>query len=126
MKYFGKPKKRKSRGTSQRDAIRKAGIIDHILAFLGAYKMLQVAGTSMWPLLADGDIVFMKRKSQYDPHDIVIARHPYRKMSIIKQIDLIEGDSVYLASLDRIEGEDSSSFGPIQTKNIMGKIYAKT
>lgn len=104
--------------------IRKASIKEFVLAFFGIYKKIRVSGHSMWPLLADGDITYIKKTKRYNVGDIIVAEHPFKKIKIIKKIERMEGDEFILKSQNRIEGEDSGSFGYIKKSNCLGKVVA--
>lgn len=96
-----------------------------ILAFFGIYKIVQVQGHSMWSLIAHGDVIYTKKIQRYNVGDIVVTEHPFKKIKIAKIIERIEGDAFILKSQNRIEGEDSSSFGYIKKSNCLGKVVAR-
>jgi len=79
----------------------------------------------MDPLLHDGDIVFSKKTLDLQIGDIVIARHPFRKKEIVKQIVKIVGNSLELRGLNKNESEDSGTFGSISKKDVLRVIVAK-
>jgi len=81
----------------------------------------------MYPLLRDGDIVYIKKMLMYSVGDIIAAEHPFRKTTIIKKIKTISNagenpPQIELEGLDDTESEDSRSFGAIAEDAIVGKI----
>lgn len=57
--------------------------------------------------------------------DVIILLHPFRKIFIIKRIEEILSDGRYKVASDNPYGEDSTSFGPIKRKEIIGKVLCK-
>ncbi|MBI2426678.1 MAG: S26 family signal peptidase [Candidatus Kerfeldbacteria bacterium] len=77
-------------------------------------------------MLREGDQVFVKRvgkSDQLEVGDIVVARHPFQKMFIIKRIDRIHDEQVFLVGMDRAS-TDGWSFGGIARERIIGKVTA--
>lgn len=104
--------------------IKKASYFTRLLAFCGLYKRVQIKGHSMWPLFSDGEVVIIK-KNEYKIGDVIIFDHPFKKMLLVKQIEAIENGMYKVTSIQKIEGEDSSSFGAIKEKEIIGKVIYK-
>ncbi len=107
-------------------AIKKAGIIDYILAFLRIYKKIQVIGHSMWPLLKEGDTLYVRNAEIYKKNDILVAYHPYKKICIVKRVASKSDAGYNLEGFDQIESEDSKSFGAVQAGKILGKVVARS
>ena len=106
----------------------KPNLLKEFLFFLcGMRRLYRVHGSSMHPLLRDGDIVLIKtkkRKLSLTPGDIVICEHPYKRKKIIKQISYIEQSNgrIYLKGLNELESEDSSLFGALKSKHVLGLV----
>ncbi len=91
---------------------------------LGRLTGFRVAGNSMKPTLADGDIVLLSPSKEFRTGDIVLARHPFKQsVKILKRIESIMSNGNYfLAGDDPAESTDSRSFGAIHAKDIIGKV----
>jgi phage repressor protein C with HTH and peptisase S24 domain len=77
-----------------------------------------VTGHSMYPLLRDGEEVTVYPAKKYEVGDIVVAKHPFLKDTlIIKEISAIENEQYRLKSI----GEGNTQFGPIKQEDIIGK-----
>ena len=111
-------------GSIMMNRLTQAQLIHHLLAFIGFYKKYRISGHSMYPLFRDGEVVYIKKTSDYNVGDIVVAEHPFRKQRIIKQIKKVDGEKIELAGLDAIESEDSRSFGAIGKYAIVGNVVA--
>jgi len=105
--------------------MKKANWKINILSYICLIKRNIVHGDSMEPLLKDGDIVFSKKAQNLRIGDIVIARHPFRKKEIIKQIASIESDQYELLGLNDDGSEDSRTFGMVDRKNIVRVVVRK-
>lgn len=87
-----------------------------------------VKGNSMFPALKEGqDILsfnwaYLGRKPKAG--DIVTVKRGKGKgeREIIKRVQRIEGDKVYLIGDNMEESTDSRHFGPIHNKQIIGKV----
>ena len=78
-----------------------------------------VSGHSMYPLLRDGQEVEIQPQTDYQIGDIVVARHPFLKDTVvIKQISEVTDSGYYLKSI----GEGTSNFGTVKLKDIIGKV----
>ncbi len=98
-----------------------------ILWFLRQRMRLQVTGDSMLPTVKSGDIVLIDTKAYLRSipkiGDIVLARHPYKDLSIIKRItDITPENRLTLSSDNRQVGSDSRQFGTISKQRIIGKV----
>lgn len=88
-----------------------------------------VKGGSMKPYLVEGEKVWINRLA-YIFHapkigDIVVVRHPAKKVLIIKRIKDINKDRYFVTGDNLNESTDSRHFGWIQKKQILGKVLKK-
>lgn len=92
--------------------------------FLGRRKRFVVRGDSMAPAFCDGDQVFVARLRTHDTlavGDVVVARHPFQKMLIIKRVEAIHDQRVTLAGSNP-QSSDSRSFGDVTCDRILGRV----
>ena len=83
----------------------------------------------MSPCLKEGDIVFFKQYkegiSSPKPGQIVIFKHPFKKQSLIKRINIVNQNNIEVLG-DNIEfSEDSNKFGLISNEKIIGIVTSK-
>lgn len=79
----------------------------------------EVSGHSMYPLLRDGQEVEVQPQTDYHAGDIVVARHPFLKDTVVvKQISEVSDSGYRLKSI----GEGTSNFGTVKPKDIIGKV----
>ena len=75
----------------------------------------------MYPLFRDGQEVQVQPTKEYAIGDIVVAKHPILKDTIIiKEISSIKDDGVQLKSI----GEGTTNFGLIKKDQIIGKVVS--
>lgn len=100
---------------------------ERLLYFLGRRRGFLVEGNSMEPALADGDAVLIKPRAKIAIGDIVLARHPYQQsVKILKRVTAInENESFELVGDNIAESTDSRNFGPIPSKDILGKVICR-
>ena len=84
----------------------------------------------MLPTLAPGDHVLVDPRAyaRHPPEadDVVVARHPYvRAQLLIKRVERVDADEVWLASDCPDEGTDSRSFGPVRVDALVGRVTSK-
>lgn len=82
-----------------------------------------VSGSSMNPLLRDGDRVQVQKTDHYEVGDIVVATHPIQTdLTIIKQITEISEDGRFrLRGANRAESTDN--FGLVSKSKLIGKVF---
>ena len=83
----------------------------------------------MLPYLKQGDIVFFRKykvgKSKLKSGQIVIFNHPLKDKCLIKRINLVNSNNIYVLG-DNIEfSEDSNKFGLVNNEKIMGIVTSK-
>ena len=81
----------------------------------------------MAPTLLDGQAVLIDPRGKIKAGDIVLANHPYKQsVKILKRIDKINANgSCELAGDNEAESTDSRTFGPILSKDILGKVVCR-
>lgn len=99
-----------------------------VVTILLCYILLQIVfgitvveGESMQPTIADGSIVVFNRlEKTYEANDIVIAQADGQQ--IIKRIQSIDEEEVFLIGDNREESLDSRSFGTVNMEAIRGRV----
>lgn len=99
-----------------------------VVTILLCYILLQIVfgitvveGESMQPAIADGSIVVFNRlEKTYEADDIVIAQADGQQ--IIKRIQSIDEEEVFLIGDNREESLDSRSFGTVNMEAIRGRV----
>ena len=78
----------------------------------------------MWPTFRDGDCVHAVPNMLPGLDDIVVAKHPWKKMHIVKRVKKILSDGYFLEgdNPDPTGSEDSHNFGLIPSASIIGII----
>jgi len=85
----------------------------------------------MAPTLIDGDVVLVDTGSAARvPHDldIVVARHPQQpELEIVKRVEFVESDGVYLRSDNHGDPNsvDSRRFGIVPFDHLVGRVISK-
>ena len=91
------------------------------LLFQVIFGISIVEGTSMEPGIPEGSLVIYNRLvKSYEENDIVIVQ--MEGTSILKRIDTIEEDRVYLLGDNLSESVDSRTFGWAEMEQIRGKV----
>lgn len=91
------------------------------LLFQVIFGISIVEGTSMEPEIPEGSLVIYNRLvKSYEENDIVIVQ--MEGTSILKRIDTIEEDRVYLLGDNLSESVDSRTFGWVEMEQIRGKV----
>ena len=85
---------------------------------------VRVHGDSMWPTLNDGDYVEAIQGQTPVVGDIVVAHHPFKKMTVIKRVKRIMQEGVFIQgdNPDPNGSDDSHNFGPVPTSSIIAII----
>ena len=91
-------------------------------------SIFRIKDKSMLPTVGAGDYVLVSRitYSLRKPKvgELVVSRHPKRRMFIIKRISGISGSGYYLMGDNKDFSEDSRKFGPVDKKLFVGKVFA--
>ena len=89
-------------------------------------KIYKVFDQSMEPCLHNGDYVLASRlHGRLRKGDIVIVRHPIKRMTLVKRISSIDGNTIFVTGDNIAFSEDSRSFGPVSGAAVLGKVIAK-
>ena len=85
---------------------------------------VRIHGDSMWPTLRDGDCVKAETDISPEIGNIVIAKHPWKEIHIVKRVKEILPNGFFLEgdNPDPNGTEDSHNFGPIPSSSIIGII----
>ncbi len=85
---------------------------------------VRIHGDSMWPTLCDGQCVEAVTGTTPTIGNIVVAKHPWKEIFIVKRVTEILPDGFFIEgdNPDPTGTEDSHNFGPIPTTSIIGII----
>jgi nickel-type superoxide dismutase maturation protease len=92
---------------------------------------VEVRGRSMVPTLEPGDWLIAVRAGKVERGDVVVLRHPSRRMELVKRVAALPGESglgpqSYLVVGDnREESTDGRAFGPVERPAIAGVVVAR-
>lgn len=90
-------------------------------------RRVRITNRSMLPLLAPGDELLIE-PGRFAPRigDIVVLYHPLQPdLKIIKAIERVEGDRVFVAGLNPAASTDSRHFGPVPTSALLGRATSR-
>lgn len=101
-----------------------------ILAELGLWiarrrRRFRVAGDSMAPMFADGDLVLVASlpDGQAPPIGaVVVARHSFKNLDVIKFVEDVNVDG--MVELRSPSGDDSRQFGRVPLSTVRGTVTA--
>lgn len=84
-------------------------------------RLWRVSGTSMEPQYHEGDYVILESvpAAMLAVGDVVVTRHPFKNLDVIKTIDEI--DDAYL-ELRSPQGQDSRQFGRVPIGTVRGRV----
>ncbi len=105
----------------------KASFYQIALVPLGYLHRYICEGTSMYPILKNGEAVLVDKKAEIKVGDIVIAKHPIEQVSeIVKRVQKINERGHYFLVGDNLEdSNDSRNFGAVTREYIKGKVVAR-
>ena len=85
---------------------------------------VRIHGDSMWPTFRDGDSIQAVPGQLPELGDIVVAKHPWKTIHIVKRVKKILSDGYFLEgdNPDPTGSEDSHNFGLIPSASIIGII----
>jgi len=85
---------------------------------------VRIHGDSMWPTFRDGDSIQAVSGQLPELGDIVVAKHPWKTIHIVKRVKKILSEGYFLEgdNPDPTGSEDSHNFGPIPSASIIGII----
>ena len=105
-------------------------LIKLLKLLLGMQKRMRVSGSSMLPELQPGEEILFDPKAYRHKTpkvgDIVVARHPYQPIQIIKRVAVVlEDGSCFLTGDNLSSSTDSRSYGFVPLNKILGKVTSK-
>lgn len=74
----------------------------------------------MAPAYCDGDLVLIDPAAGPVAGAVVVARHPFKNLDVIKYVQSVDDDG--FVSLESPGGEDSSQFGRVPQHTIRGTV----
>ncbi len=90
----------------------------------GRILRVEVEGRSMVPTLAPGERLLVHRTRHVRVGDIVVFVDPEEATRrLIKRVTAVTGESVLVAGDNRDESRDSSEFGPVPRRLILGRAW---
>lgn len=84
--------------------------------------LFKVHGESMEPAIGPGSYALVSGFFRPKAGDVVIARHPYKDIKIIKRVKRIAGGRYFLEGDNREHSSDSGAFGEVDENAIVGKV----
>jgi len=81
----------------------------------------RIAGDSMEPALHHAQVVVFRRSGSYNPGQIVMIRQGKREL--IKRIEKVRPDEVYVLGDNRDDSQDSRTFGWVPRDDILGRMF---
>lgn len=90
------------------------------------FQIFRIKDRSMLPTVGSGDYVLVSKLSysisKLGAGDLIVSRHPSRRMYIIKRIERVLPSGYYLVGDNRGSSEDSRTFGAVKRELIVGKV----
>ena len=74
----------------------------------------------MEPAYRDGDLVLIDPAADPVVGAVVVARHPFKNLEVIKYVESVDDDG--FVSLESPGGEDSAQFGRVPQHTIRGTV----
>jgi len=92
------------------------------------FEKYQIAEESMIPLFYPGENVLVNKLTYFFQNpkigDVIIIQNRIGKR-LIKRIEKISGEKIYVIGENKAKSVDSRRFGPILKKEIIGKVISK-
>ena len=79
----------------------------------------RVRGESMKPEFRAGDLVLIDPRAPLVVGNVVVARHPFKNLDVIKYVKSVDRDHVVLESPS---GDDSRQFGRVPVHTVKGTV----
>lgn len=86
-------------------------------------EILKVRGESMLPFAKEGDFVLVLKFLKAKKGRVVLAQDPRDKRLIMKRVESVEGDKVFLLGDNDSKSTDSRHFGPVNKKDVLGTVF---
>jgi len=91
------------------------------------FKIFRVKDLSMEPTIRHGNYVFVYRWARdHKEGNIIVLKHPVSGIHIIKRIDSMDNDRVFVTGDNKDSSEDSRHFGSVYKSNIVGRVIRIT
>lgn len=88
-------------------------------------SIYKVRDNSMLPAIHDGDyVIAIGWCGGVRQGDIVVLTHPTGSMMLVKRVEAVDRDSVYVVGDNTEESVDSRHFGAVKKKALAGKVVA--
>ena len=85
---------------------------------------VEVEGMSMYPTLAPGERLLVHRTRRVRVGDVVVIIDPeLATRTLIKRVAGVVGDAVLVAGDNQLASRDSTDFGPVPEKMIVGRAW---
>lgn len=82
----------------------------------------RVQGASMEPEFSHGDLVLIDQRQPVVAGHVVVARHPFKKLDVIKYVKSVDADGYVV--LESPSGDDSTQFGRAPLQSVRGTVTA--
>ncbi len=96
-----------------------------ILLYVFVVRPFHVTGPSMLPALENGQLLLVERVSYYlrapRPGEVVVFYVPSRGVSLIKRVDHLSEDGVYVLGDNAAQSNDSRNFGAVPRRYVTGR-----
>ena len=84
--------------------------------------LFKVHGESMAPSIEPGSYAVVSSLARPKAGDVVVARHPFKDMRVIKRVKQITEGRYFLEGDNKDASNDSSTFGTVDRNAILGKV----
>ena len=96
---------------------------------LGRRHRFRIDGDSMIPTLDHRDFVLADmgyyRKHKPEIGDVVVLKHPYNGLIIVKRVHLVAADGFMVTGDNASASSDSRSFGMLSHEAILGRVTSR-
>ncbi|MFI6443103.1 nickel-type superoxide dismutase maturation protease [Kitasatospora sp. NPDC050543] len=90
------------------------------------FGLIDVAGASMVPTLAEGDRLVVRYGARIRPGAVVVVRHPFQQdLLVVKRADGRRPGGWWLLSDNRLVDSDSRQFGVVPDDLVLGRVLLR-
>ena len=103
-------------------------VFSSLLFSLSPFLLFDVEEKSMMPVLAPGDSILVCKFLLIKKGDIIVIKNPQKdrkRKYLIKRVDALNSNKIYVIGENTKESIDSRQFGWVERKNVIGKMIAK-